>query len=262
MLFDPMVLITNPLPLLAAVAIIIIGKSAAAFAIVRLFGHPNETAAMISASLAQIGEFSFILVGLGISLELLPTEGRDLVLAGALISIVLNPACFFIAERLMPGRKAASPAPPEEPSTETPAPVTTKPIILVGFGRVGSAVLSALKSEDARVTVIEDREEVISDLAGRPGIIAIQGNAVESDILAQADIVHAGWLLVTAPDAFESGQIIAQAKKSNPAISIIARAHSDAEVEHLKHYGADQVIMGEREIADAMVQAMATTSQS
>ena len=81
-------------------------------------------------------------------------------------------------------------------------------------------------------------------------------------MLTQADIAHAGWLLVTAPDAFESGQIIAQAKKINPAISVIARAHSDAEVEHLKHYGADHVIMGEREIADAMVHAMATTSRS
>jgi CPA2 family monovalent cation:H+ antiporter-2 len=259
MLFDPTVLVTNPLPLLATVAIIIIGKSVAAFAIVRLFGHPNETAAMISVSLAQIGEFSFILAGLGIALGLMPKEGRDLVLAGALISIMLNPVCFLIADRLMPSRKTASPA-PAEPATETPVQVTAKPIILVGFGRVGSAILAALKGENGRVTVIEDREEVVSDVAGQPGLTVIQGNAVEGDLLAKADIAHAGWLLVTAPDAFESGQIIAQAKKMNPAISVIARAHSDAEVEHLKHYGADKVIMGEREIADAMVHAMATTS--
>lgn len=259
MLFNPAVLIDSPLPLLATVAIIIIGKSLAAFAIVRLFGHPNETAAMISASLAQIGEFSFILVGLGIALGLMPTEGRDLVLAGALISIMLNPVCFLLIDRLMPGPKTPATA-SSAPMPETPSPEAAKPIILVGFGRVGSAVLSALKNEDASVTVIEEREEVMSDLARQPGITAIQGNAVENDILIQAHINHAGWLLVTAPDAFESGQIIAQAKKTNPAISIIARAHSDAEVEHLKHYGADHVIMGEREIADAMVHAMATTS--
>ena len=261
MLFDPRVLINNTGPLVATVAIIILGKSVAAFAIVRLFGHPSETAAMISASLSQIGEFSFILAGLGIALGLMPTEGRDLVLAGALISIMLNPVCFFVADRLSPNRKAGA-ASPATPAKETSVPATVKSVILVGFGRVGSAVLAALKSENALVTVIEEREEAINNLAGQPGIIAIQGNAVESDTLAQADIVHAGWLLVTAPDAFESGQIIAQAKKSNPAISIIARAHSDAEVEHLKHYGADQVIMGEREIADAMVQAMASTSHS
>ncbi len=258
MLFDPAVLIDNPLPLLATVGIIIIGKSVAAFAIVRLFGHSNETAAMISASLAQIGEFSFILIGLGIALGLMPTEGRDLVLAGALISIMLNPVCFLLVDRLMPGSRAVTPtsAAPEE----TTAPSPAKPVVLVGFGRVGSAILSALKNDHTHVTVIEDREEVISGLAGQSGVTAIQGNAVESEILAQADISHAGWMLVTAPDAFESGQIIAQAKKTNPRISVIARAHSDAEVEHLKHYGADYVIMGEREIADAMVHAMASTS--
>ncbi|MBL8895191.1 MAG: Kef family K(+) transporter [Rhizobiales bacterium] len=259
MLFNPAVLIDSPLALLATVAIIIIGKSAAAFAIVRLFGHPNETAAMISASLAQIGEFSFILAGLGIALGLMPTEGRDLILAGALISIMLNPVYFLLIDRLMPGPKAISTT-PSSTAEDTPVPATAEPIILVGFGRVGSAVLSALKNEDARVTVIEEREEVIGDLAGQPGITAIQGNAVENDILIQAGINHADWLLVTAPDAFESGQIVEQAKKTNPAISIIARAHSDAEVEHLKHYGADHVIMGEREIADAMVYAMASTS--
>jgi CPA2 family monovalent cation:H+ antiporter-2 len=260
MLFDPTVLVTNPLPLAATVAIIIVGKSLAAFAIVRLFGHPNETAVMISVSLAQIGEFSFILAGLGIALGLMPTEGRDLILAGALISIMLNPVCFMLADKLLPERKPIA-APPPAPEAEAPAITTSKPIVLVGFGRVGSAVLSGLKAEDARVTVIEDREEVISDLASRSGLTVVQGNAVQADILAQADITHAGWLLVTAPDAFESGQIIEQAKKMNPALSVIARAHSDAEVEHLKHYGADCVIMGEREIADAMVHAMATTSR-
>jgi CPA2 family monovalent cation:H+ antiporter-2 len=191
----------------------------------------------------------------------MPAEGRDLVLAGSLISIMLNPVCFFLADRFLPERKTA-PSPATAPAEEVPVPVASKPIILVGFGRVGSAVLSALNNENVRVTVIEDREEVVTDIAGRSGITAIQGNAVESDLLTQADIAHAGWLLVTAPDAFESGQIIAQAKKMNPEISVVARAHSDAEVEHLKHYGADHVIMGEREIADAMVQAMAATSRN
>ncbi|MBL8907943.1 MAG: Kef family K(+) transporter [Rhizobiales bacterium] len=259
MLFNPWVLIDSPAPLLATIAIIIIGKSAAAFAIVRLFGHPNETAAMISASLAQIGEFSFILVGLGIALGLMPTEGRDLVLAGALISIMLNPVCFLLADRLMREPKPVTAQPPA-PEPEMPRAPAAKPIILVGFGRVGSAVLSALNRDEADVTIIEEREEAMADLAGRPGITTIQGNAVEGDLLTQANIANAGWLLVTAPDAFEAGQIVAQAKTMNPAISVVARAHSDAEVEHLKHYGADHVIMGEREIADAMVHAMATTS--
>jgi len=257
MLFDPWVLVENPVPLLATVAIIIVGKSIAAFAIVRMAGHPNETAAMISASLAQIGEFSFILVGLGVALGLMPTEGRDLVLAGALISIMLNPLCFVLSDRLNPARATA--ATPPTPAVEPPAPVSAKPIVLVGFGRVGSAILEALKEEHGPVAVIEERDEVAASLEGRPGVTVISGNGVEDDTLLQADIAHAGWLLVTAPDAFESGRIISLARKVNPALSIIARAHSDAEVEHLKHYGADHVVMGEREIADAMVHAMATS---
>jgi CPA2 family monovalent cation:H+ antiporter-2 len=254
MLFDPFVLINSPIPLLATVLIIIIGKSAAAFGIVRLFGHPNETAAMISASLAQIGEFSFILAALGISLNLMPTEGRDLILAGALISIMLNPLCFLLADHWTPKAVLTGPAPaPAEPPSETPA----KPVVLVGFGRVGSAVRDALMRKAIPLVVIEEREELVSGLAGEPHVSIIYGNAVEDDVLAQAGLQRAGWLFVTAPDAFESGQIIEQAKKLNPTITVIARAHSDAEVEHLKHYGADHVIMGERQIAEAMVQTMA-----
>jgi len=253
MLFDPLVLINSPIPLLATVLIIIIGKSAAAFAIVRLFGHPNETAAMISASLAQIGEFSFILAALGISLNLMPSEGRDLILAGALISIMLNPLCFALVDRwAVAGAPAPAPA-PAEPPAETQA----KPVVLVGFGRVGSAIREALMRKTIPMVVIEEREELVAGLAGEPNVSIISGNAVEDDVLAQAGLPRAEWLFVTAPDAFESGQIIEQAKKLNPTITVIARAHSDAEVEHLKHYGADHVIMGERQIAEAMVQTMA-----
>jgi len=254
MLFDPLVLITSPVPLLATVLIIIIGKSVAAFAIVRLFGHPNETAAMISASLAQIGEFSFILAGLGITVGLMPSEGRDLILAGALISIMLNPLCFALVDRWAASAVAAGPTPaPAEAPVETHA----KPVVLVGFGRVGSAIREALKDKTTPLVVIEEREELISGLAGQPHVSVISGNAVEDEILAQAELPRAGWLFVTAPDAFEAGQIIEQAKKLNPSITVIARAHSDAEIEHLKHYGADHVIMGERQIAEAMVLAMA-----
>jgi CPA2 family monovalent cation:H+ antiporter-2 len=128
--------------------------------------------------------------------------------------------------------------------------------VLVGFGRVGSAIREALIRKSMPLVVIEEREELISGLVKVPEMSVIAGNAVEDDVLAQAGLARAGWLFVTAPDAFESGQIIEQAKKLNPAITVIARAHSDAEVEHLKHYGADHVIMGERQIAEAMVQSM------
>jgi CPA2 family monovalent cation:H+ antiporter-2 len=254
MLFDPLVLMNSPVPLLATVLIIIIGKSVAAFVIVRLFGHPKETAAMISASLAQIGEFSFIMAGLGITLGLMPSEGRDLILAGALISIMLNPLCFALVDHWAANKSAAGPA---RTPAEMPVETQAKPVVLVGFGRVGNAIREALRDKTTALVVIEEREELTSGLAGEPHVSVISGNAVEDDVLAQAELPRAGWLFVTAPDAFESGQIIEQAKKLNPGITVIARAHSDAEVEHLKHYGADHVIMGERQIAEAMVQTMA-----
>ena len=100
------ILLNDPLPILAALLIILFGKSAAAFLIVRLFGHPTSTALMISASLAQIGEFSFILAGLGVGLELLPERGRDIILAGAILSIILNPLFFAMLDRWLGGRDA------------------------------------------------------------------------------------------------------------------------------------------------------------
>src|SRR3546814_5470443 len=96
MLFDPHILVEQPLMVLATAFIIVFGKSAAAYLIVRAFGHPRSTALTISASLAQIGEFAFIIAGLGVTLELMPSEAQDLVLAGALISIMLNPLIFQI----------------------------------------------------------------------------------------------------------------------------------------------------------------------
>ncbi|WP_102958377.1 cation:proton antiporter [Mangrovicella endophytica] len=108
MLFDPGILLREPLPVLATLAIIVLGKSAAAYLIVRSFGYDNTVALTISASLAQIGEFSFILAELGVGLELLPEAGRDLILAGAILSIILNPLVFFLVDGIS-RRFAASP---------------------------------------------------------------------------------------------------------------------------------------------------------
>src|SRR5690606_31418151 len=102
MLFDPSIIVRDFWPVLATVAIIVVGKSLAALAIVRAFGHPMSTALTISASLAQIGEFSFILAGLGVALGVLNSDARDLILAGALISILVNPLIFIALDRAKP----------------------------------------------------------------------------------------------------------------------------------------------------------------
>jgi len=254
MLVDPSIIIRDPLPLLVTVLIIMIGKSLAAFAIVRLFGHPTRTALTISASLAQIGEFSFILVSLGVSLQLLPERGRDLVLAGAIISIMLNPLLFALLDRFVADDDAAAPAAkatvPGSPAAEAQR---GSHVVMVGHGRVGKAISAALRQRGVDLVVIEDDPDQVARLH-HDGLTAFTGNAAAPDMLEAADIAAASGLLVTIPDAFESGQIVAKARALNPKLPIIARAHSDEEVAHLTHNGADTVIMGEDEIAKAMIE--------
>lgn len=274
MLFDPMSLVRTPLPILAVLFIILIGKSVAAFVIVRLFGHPVATALTISASLAQIGEFSFILAELGVQLGLLPAEARDLVLAGALLSIVLNPLAFTAAERLRPlierakpaaeGAEPTAPAPPPAEAEAEAAPVATTltdHVVVVGHGRVGSLVAAALRGAHRPFLVVDDAESTIANLRGL-GIETIAGNAARPEILAATGLGRARDLVVAVPNAFEAGQVVLQARAANPRLWIVARAHSDAEVDHLRGLGADVVIMGEREIARGMVEEIEGRSRT
>ncbi|ANT53625.1 YbaL family putative K(+) efflux transporter [Mesorhizobium amorphae] len=275
MLFDPFSLMSNGLPILATLAIIVLGKSLAAFVIVVAFGYPIATALMISASLAQIGEFSFILAELGVGLGLLPEQGRDLILAGAILSIVLNPLMFLAIDWMKPWleARAAKAAPPVEakpigpatapgevasvaPEREDGPPPKTKltgHAILIGYGRVGSLVGAALKDAAMPFLVIEDADKTLAKLRA-DGIETVAGNAANAEVFAAANPEGAKRLILAIPNAFEAGQVVLRARAANPGISVIARAHSDAEVEHLKGLGADTVIMGEREIARGIVE--------
>ncbi len=279
MLFDPAILIENPWPVIATVFIILVGKSLAAFLIVVAFRRPVSTALTISASLAQIGEFSFILAGLGIALNLLPPEGRDLILAGAIISILLNPLMFWVTDRLRP-RLEARMAGAEEPTDpavpaaeeltaasgpiarETPlrdatddAPVPTAlagHVILVGYGRVGRVVAEGLAEAGTPFLVVEDADSRVA-AARAAGIEVVVGNAASGAILELANVAQAACMLVAIPNAFEAGNAIERARKLNAPLRIVARAHSEEEAERLEHLGADLVIMGEREIGLGML---------
>jgi CPA2 family monovalent cation:H+ antiporter-2 len=256
MLFDPAILWHDPLPVLATLLIITFGKSAAAFTIVRLFGHPTSTALMISASLAQIGEFSFILAGLGVSLELMPERGRDLILAGAILSIMLNPLFFAILDRWLAAEKSreGDAAAAAAPASREPIPVTglSDHIVLVGHGRVGRFITAAPQSATVPFFIVEDSGDVAAELRAQ-GREAIAGNAANPEVLQAANLKQARCLLVAIPDAFEGGQVVAQARQANPTLPIAARAHSEDEIEHLKKHGATVVVMGEHEIAKAML---------
>ncbi|EXL08038.1 YbaL family putative K(+) efflux transporter [Brucella anthropi] len=267
MLFDPMSLLRDPLPLLGTLAIILIGKSVAAFFIVRAFRRPVSTALTISASLAQIGEFSFILAGLGVSLNLLPPAGRDLILAGAILSIFLNPVMFIVAERMRPwiekrskGETSAGDNTSAELSISEPEPLPqtllTAHTIIVGYGQIGERIAAGLQAETPFL-VIEDSSKVSASLKDK-GIQVITGNASDSDILKAASPVTARNLVIAIPNAFEAGRVTALARASNPEISIVVRACSKAEAQYLHDLGADFVILGEEEIAAAMAKAIGT----
>jgi CPA2 family monovalent cation:H+ antiporter-2 len=261
MLVDPTIVLHEPLPLLATVLIIVFGKSIAAFAIVRLFGYPTSHALTISASLAQIGEFSFILASLGVGLALLPERARDLILAGAIISILLNPLLFawldrYLAKSKPPALEPRAPAADSsaEPASRAPIAATnaTNHVVLIGYGRVGRIVSADLREKQIPFLLIEEIRPAAQQ-AREAGLEVIHGNAADPNILQAANIPGARCLLVAIPDAFEGGQVVAQARMLNPALPIIARSHSDEETEHLKKHGATRVIMGEHEIAIAML---------
>ena len=259
MLFDPSIIVREPLPLLGVLLIILVGKSLGAYAIVRAFGRTPEVALTIATSLAQIGEFSFILAGLGVDLGLLSKDGQDLILAGAILSICANPLLFNVLDRWTKRREAeaeaaAKPAVEDDVPPGPPLPERDH-IILVGFGRVGSLVGRSLHEAGRRIALIESNRDFL-DEARAAGIAGILGNAAAEDTLAAANVGTARALLVAIPQTLEAGQIIRRAREANPALAVLARAHSDEDVAYLLRNGADAAIMGEREIARSMCESV------
>jgi len=251
MLFDPMILVTSPLLVLATCGIIIFGKSVAAFLIVRLFRHPTGTALIISASLAQIGEFSFILAALGVDLNLLPPEGRDLILAGAILSILANPLLFTAIDRMKAKKvdAALSESATQDQLIKTSLSDHT---VIVGGGRVGKELISYLKTEGLPFLVIEDRDNALKALRHET-VEVIAANAADPLAIAAANIAGAKRLFVAIDNAFEAGQAVEQARKVNPSLEIIARAFSGDETQHLQRLGADRIVVGAEAIAQGML---------
>jgi CPA2 family monovalent cation:H+ antiporter-2 len=259
MLVDPMIVVREPLPVLATLLIIVLGKSIAAYLIVRLFRYPPSTAVTISASLAQIGEFSFILAGLGVTLALLPPDARDLILAGAILSILLNPLFFAMLDRYLAKKKPRMKEEEEtrRRATREPIPQTrlTDHVVLLGYGRVGRFVAPRVIEAGLPLLVIDTDAEALKRLSGTR-VETLRGNVVNKEVLAAANLANARCLLVAVPDAFEGGFAAELGRKANPALPIIARSHSEDETAHLKKHGATDVIMGEHEIANAMIAAI------
>jgi len=260
MLFDPAIMMQEPLHVLGVVAIIILGKSLAALVLVIALRYPLNTALTVAASLAQIGEFSFILAGLGLSLGLLPTEGMSLVLAGALISIALNPFLFaaiepfrrWVLKRSDLARRLEQ---RKDPYAELPMSTERKylegQVVLVGYGRVGRRVAKALDARGIPYVVAEQNRELVEGLR-KKGIVAVSGDATEPAVLIQAHIAEAAMLVVATPDPINVRRMADTARRLNPDIEIVLRTHSEDELQLLRNEKVGTVFFGEEELAKGM----------
>ncbi len=260
MLFEPAVIVDEPLHVLAVVAIIVIGKSIAAMALVLSFRYPLNTALTVAASLAQIGEFSFILAGLGVTLGLLPQEGMSLVLAGALISIALNP---FVFAAIAPIRSwalrnsatARNLESRSDPYAELPMSTERKflegQVVLVGYGRVGRRIADELDKRSIPYVIAEQNRDFVEDLR-KQGKAAVSGDASDPAVLIQAHIANAAMLVIATPDPLNVRQMADTARTLNPGIEIVLRTHSEDESQLLRKEAIGDVFYGEEELAKGM----------
>ncbi len=261
MLFDPAVLVEQPVRVLGVVAIIMVGKSVAALALVLAFGYPLTTALTVAASLAQIGEFSFILAGLGMALGLLPAEGMNLVLAGALISIALNPFTFaaikpvrtWVLRRSERARRLERRVDPfAELPMSTESQYLAGQVVLVGYGRVGRRIAQALSGHGIPYVVAEQNRELVEALR-KQGIAAVSGNAADPAVLIQAHIANAAMLVIATQDPINVRQMADTARTLNPGIEIVVRTHNEDEAQLLRKDGIGTMFLGVEELAKGMI---------
>ena len=253
--------------MITVIAIVLVGKSLAALGIVLAFRYPLNTALTVSASLAQIGEFSFILAALGMSLGLLPAEGQSLILAGALISIAVNPLVFHAIEPAQKWLREKSHhvrqlEARDDPLAQLPVEVEpehmTNHVVLIGYGRVGRRIADALQQARVTFVVAEENRELVARLRSR-GLLAVSGDASEAAVLIQAHIARARILVIAMPDTARARTMIDIARRLNPTIETVVRTHSDGEAELMRKEKVSRVFMGEHELARGMIRHVLET---
>ena len=264
MLFDPNIILDEPLMVLLVAFVIIFGKSIVAFIIVMLFGYPLRTGLLVSAGLAQIGEFSFILITLGMTLDILPQDGRDLILAGALVSISFNPVMFVASKKLFkfvdnrPGlrqkfnMKQDKLARLRQKERENLKNI----VIVVGHGRVGKYIRRYLQEYDFDLVIIDGNRERVRDLRRR-GFHALSADAGDREVLMEAQVNKAIAVIVAVPDVFEARRIVLAAKEINPDVKVLARAHNEEEIAYFQGNQVDLAVSGAHEIGRRMAKYVA-----
>ena len=260
MLFDPYIVLTHPFQILIVVGIIIFGKTIAAFLLVLAFRYPLNTALTVSASLAQIGEFSFILASIGVSLKLLSTEGQSLIVAGSLISISFNPLLFKMINPLQEwikkhitikkNREKSYDPLANLPRTTNKAKLTNH-VILIGYGRVGHRIGVQLANVKIPFIVVEENRTLVKRLR-RQKIPAVFGDAASPNILSKTHIEEANILVIAIPDTFNVRNVVKTARALNPKIKLLVRTHSEEEIKLLERENLEKVFLGENELAISM----------
>lgn len=270
MLFDPNILIDEPLHVLIVVAIVILGKSLVAFILVLAFRYPLNTAITVSVSLSQIGELSFILASLGVTTGLLPMEGYSLVLAGAFISITLNPLVFRVAEPLQNWIRARSRLAlrlerANDPLAELPLEVAsdyvTDHVVIVGYGTVGKRIGEILAKKGIHFVVADQNREIVEHLR-KQGIQAVAGDAGDPAVLIQAHISRASVLIVTAFDAMRIQRMVETTQILNPKIEVLISTFDAEDAIRLRKENAGMVFLGEQELANSITQHVLQKLQS
>lgn len=261
MLFNPDILVEQPLNVLLVVLIITVGKSLVALFIVLLFRYPLKTGLLVSAGLAQIGEFSFILIGLGVTYNLIPEEGRDLVLAGALASIAINPLMFW-GVRWLHDYAAVHPrlsrildlrdthlthlgVEEEQQLKEL--------VIVVGYGKIGREVCDNIMDSHMDLVIVDANRERV-EMLREQGYHAITGDATHAETLHEAAIHKSTAIVIAVPDPYEGRRILEVAREIRPTIRVIVRAHNDEEVFYFREQKVDFVTTGPREMGRAIIQ--------
>jgi monovalent cation:H+ antiporter-2, CPA2 family len=247
---------------LAVVLIIIIGKSLVAFVIVLLFHYPARIAFKISVSLAQIGEFSFILGTLGLSYGLLSEEANNLILAGALISITFNPLVFRLVNSVNANNLKHSKFMRwmDINSSDDDLSHLSKHnqknfkdlVVLIGYGRLGRYLQQNMKMSNMDLVVVDINRELVESMRIK-GVYAIVGDATFKETLKDANIDKATAIVVTVPNAYEVRRIVEIARELKADIEVLVKVHNDEEFAYFVKQKVDLVVDGIHEVADKMV---------
>ena len=269
MLFDPRLLVTQPALVAAVLGIVLIAKPVTALFIVLILGYSVRTAITVAIGLAQIGEFSFILAQAARGLDLLPEEGRSLLVAGALLSIALNPLLFRMSGRLETALRARPRlwgilnrraearglARNAESEERLKGDDGSARAVVVGYGPVGQTAVRILTSFGIRTVVIDLNIDTISRIAETGGL-AIYGDAARENILKAAGADRARYLVITLPDLATRGSVIQAARRMNAELKIMTRARYLGERQALSEMGVDAVVYEEVEAAVGLTELL------